>query len=176
MKWPSLHCCSKTRDFIKGCLQYMSILCIAAVKEKTGLNKSLHWNTLSFPLTSAVNGLLSVTFLKGVVVCTEESWDYFPAFPLSFSNLLALSLCTLTNVAFPEKLGSSQEATVAGWKYWVLNRSAWSNASEMPWLEAKTRPRQQRLLILLFPTVIWALGACYTITYSSLVADNAPLF
>lgn len=67
---------------------------------------------LSFPLTSAVNGLLSVTFLKGVVVCADESQDYFPAFPLSFSNLLGLSLCTLIKAVFPEKLGSSQKATV----------------------------------------------------------------
>lgn len=66
---------------------------------------------LSFLLTSAVNSLLSVTFLKGVVVCAEESQDYFPAFPLSF-NLLSLSLCALTKAVFPEKLGSSQKATV----------------------------------------------------------------
>lgn len=38
----------------------------------------------SIPLTSVVNGLLSVIFLKGVVVCAEESQDCFPAFPLSF--------------------------------------------------------------------------------------------
>ena len=66
---------------------------------------------LSFPLTSAVNGLLSVTFLKGVVVCAEESQDYFPALPLSFSNLLSLSLCASTKAVFPEKLDSSQKAT-----------------------------------------------------------------
>lgn len=46
---------------------------------------------LSFPLTSAVNGLLSVIFPKGVVVHLEESEDYFPAFPLSF-DLVSLSL------------------------------------------------------------------------------------
>lgn len=117
MKWPSLHCCSKTRDFIKGSLQEMSILCTAAVKGKTGLNKSLHWNMLSFPLTSAVNDLLSVTILKVVVV--EESQWYFPAFPLSFSNLLSLSLCASTKAIFPEKLGSSRKAVVVQWMYWV---------------------------------------------------------
>jgi len=67
---------------------------------------------LSFPLTSAVNGLLSVTFLKGVVVHAEELQDYFPAFLLSSSNLLSLSLCASTKAVFPEKLGSSQRARV----------------------------------------------------------------
>lgn len=46
---------------------------------------------LSFSLTSAVNGLLSVIFPKEVVVRLKESEDYFLAFPLSF-NLVSLSL------------------------------------------------------------------------------------
>lgn len=65
---------------------------------------------LSFPLTSAVNGLILVTILKVVVV--EESQCYFPAFPLSFSNLLSLSLCVSTKAISPGKLGSSQKAMV----------------------------------------------------------------
>lgn len=67
---------------------------------------------LSFPLTSAVKGLLSVTFLKGMVVCAKESQDYFHAFSLSFSNLLSFSLSTITKAVFPENLGNSQKATV----------------------------------------------------------------